>query len=112
MDDLATPTPHAARSLELPSRFPSGFEAACTRVGMRHGPGDDLALLVAPPGTTVSTEGAAILQAGVATSETYADAHGQACLDNSPSQHGGEVRRDRCLSPRGRRESYGCALTL
>ena len=54
MDDLATPTPHAARSLELPSRFPSGFEAACTRVGMRHGPGDDLALLVAPPGTTAA----------------------------------------------------------
>ena len=43
---IEMPTPHAARNLDLPVEFPSGIVASTTRVGIRSGPGEDLALLV------------------------------------------------------------------
>ncbi len=46
------PTPHAARDLDLPVDFPSGIVASTTRAGIRSGPGEDLALLVAPEAAT------------------------------------------------------------
>lgn len=47
-------TPHAAKSIDLPVRWPAGIRAAATRVGIRSLPGDDLILLVADPGATVA----------------------------------------------------------
>lgn len=49
---IGMPTPHAARNPDLPVEFPSGIVASTTRVGIRSGPGEDLALLVAPETAT------------------------------------------------------------
>ena len=51
---VSHPTPHAAKSPELPERWPDGIRAAATRVGIRELPGDDLALLVVDPDATIA----------------------------------------------------------
>jgi len=47
-------TPHAARTLTFPARWPSGIRAAATRVGIRSLPGDDLVVFVADEGSTAA----------------------------------------------------------
>ncbi len=47
-------TPHAARTLTFPARWPSGIRAAATRVGIRSLPGDDLVVFVADEGATAA----------------------------------------------------------
>lgn len=47
-------TPHAAKSIELPDRWPAGIRAAATRVGIRTLPGDDLVAFVVDADSTVA----------------------------------------------------------
>ena len=47
-------TPHAARTLTFPARWPSGIRAAATRVGIRSRPGDDLVAFVVDEGATAA----------------------------------------------------------
>lgn len=47
-------TPHAAAAPPIPARLPRGFRGATGRVGIRKGPGDDLALVVSDAEASVA----------------------------------------------------------
>lgn len=79
---IEMPTPHAARHLDLPVEFPSGIVASTTRVGIRSGPGEDLALLVASEEAT---------GAGVFTRNRFAAAPIE-CSRRHLAASGGKVR--------------------